>query len=447
MLCQFSFWNYKSFRDETTLDFCPANISEHPDHLIEEPISKEKFLPIAVIYGPNGGGKTTVLDAFQHLRSRIFRINEIDEPSGELDINVVQPRKKARRDKTISFAFDPQCADQPTGWSVSFITEGYEYKYTLVMFAGQITEESLYAKNLKTEDVLMLYERKDSIVLGKDLQGIHVDDVDSSRPLLSLISSFYKQKHILNVADWFKRSKGLNYGSNIILENSLLLPEESNPAYKTFFKVLQSMGIEITNIDVEEDIEGSPVKIYTVYNYNGRKIRLEYSEESSGTQKIFSLLIHLFKSLLAGTPIFVDELDAKLHPKLLEKLISLYTDPEINTNGGQLIFTSHDLYTMDSKFLRRDEIWFAARRDDFSSKLYSLAEFRKDGVNNTNGKQPRKDENYSKQYIKGHYGADPYFQRIENWMVNHERKTPKKGRQRTRRQNRPRKNGTKTTQN
>ena len=174
------------------------------------------------------------------------------------------------------------------------------------------------------------------------------------------------------------------------------------------------MGIKIHNLKIEEDVDGNTESIYTVYRYNDSEVSLEFFDESSGTQKMFSLLLYVLLSIRTGRPFFVDELDAKLHPKLLETILSLYTDPSINTNGAQLIFTSHDLHTLNSKFLRRDEIWFAARRDDFSSKLYALSDFKK---SSSNGQPPRKDENYAKQYIEGRYGADPYFQRIENWTV------------------------------
>lgn len=42
--------------------------------------------------------------------------------------------------------------------------------------------------------------------------------------------------------------------------------------------------------------------------------------------------------------------------------------------GAQLIFTSHDMSTLNSSVFRRDEIWFAAQGNDGSSSLYSLAD-------------------------------------------------------------------------
>lgn len=57
----------------------------------------------------------------------------------------------------------------------------------------------------------------------------------------------------------------------------------------------------------------------------------------------------------------IDELDAKVHLVLLRHVVGLYNNMEINKNGAQLIFTSHDLSTMNNDVFRRDEIWFAAK--------------------------------------------------------------------------------------
>ena len=53
----------------------------------------------------------------------------------------------------------------------------------------------------------------------------------------------------------------------------------------------------------------------------------------------------------------IDELDAKLHPKLLRYVISLFKNMNVNKKGAQLLFTSHDLSTMKNTVFRRDEIW------------------------------------------------------------------------------------------
>ena len=102
--------------------------------------------------------------------------------------------------------------------------------------------------------------------------------------------------------------------------------------------------------------------------------------------------------------VIIDELDAKLHPKLLRYVISLFKNKEINKYGAQLLFTSHDMYTLKNTIFRRDEIWFAAENASHESEIYSLHEIRgedNDRIKNTAA--------YDKQYLEGRYGADPYL--------------------------------------
>ena len=72
MLCQFTVKNYKSIRDEVTFDMQAAAISEHEDKIIKD-IDGEMYLPVSVIYGPNGGGKSNVLEALHTLNSKVLR--------------------------------------------------------------------------------------------------------------------------------------------------------------------------------------------------------------------------------------------------------------------------------------------------------------------------------------------------------------------------------------
>lgn len=77
-------------------------------------------------------------------------------------------------------------------------------------------------------------------------------------------------------------------------------------------------------------------------------------------QKMIVVIPLILMALNEGRLLIVDELDAKLHPKLLRYIISIFKDKNINKYGAQLVFTSHDIITMRSTVYRRDEIWFAA---------------------------------------------------------------------------------------
>lgn len=72
MLCQFSFQNFKSYREETTFDFQASSVPEFADSLI----TKDKcssLLPVSAVYGPNGGGKSNLLLALASLISTVVK--------------------------------------------------------------------------------------------------------------------------------------------------------------------------------------------------------------------------------------------------------------------------------------------------------------------------------------------------------------------------------------
>ena len=73
MLCQFSFSNFKSYRNETTFDFQAANLPEFNDTLIQFEKTND-LLPVGVIYGPNGGGKSNLLQAMTCLISTVVPV-------------------------------------------------------------------------------------------------------------------------------------------------------------------------------------------------------------------------------------------------------------------------------------------------------------------------------------------------------------------------------------
>ena len=66
MLVQFAIKNFQSIKNRVVLDMRKININEHKETLIEE-----EYLPVSVLYGPNGGGKSTVLRALNSFFSII----------------------------------------------------------------------------------------------------------------------------------------------------------------------------------------------------------------------------------------------------------------------------------------------------------------------------------------------------------------------------------------
>ena len=404
MLCQFSVKNYKSIRDELTFDMLASAISEHNDRVIKD-IDDEEFLPVSVIYGPNGGGKSNVLKAIQTLITMV--------------LNPILATQNLTKDYSINnypvipFLFSDEKKQDPTEFDIFFRTQKTEYKYSIEVCNNEILFEKLERIKFETGRRSLLLNRENGeISLKGDLQNLKISiGLSKCLPLLSYLGITYMDNEIVHdVIDWFEsRICFLNYG-NPSLELKMAI-DTSEDIKKLVLKMIKETDLDIEDYRVEKT-GNNEVEVFTKHIVDGYKAELNLSEESSGTKKLFGILPFIAKSLLEGNTLVIDELDAKIHPLLLKHIIELFTDMKVNRYGAQLIFTSHDLSTMTSKIFRRDEIWFVAKVNGQNSKLYSLVEFKTD-----KGEVVRKDAKYDKQYLEGKYGADPYLRKIIDWST------------------------------
>ena len=211
---------------------------------------------------------------------------------------------------------------------------------------------------------------------------------------------------IVDVIRWLEECI-IRYYANPLAEQQILLSDD-DVSKKQFITMMNDMGIGISGYRFDNQSN----EFYLQRTLHDVLYELPFSSESDGTRKLFAALPVILMALKEGRLMVVDELDAKLHPKLLRYVIRLFTNREINKNGAQLLFTSHDMSTMKNSIFRRDEIWFAALDKENSSIVYSLSELRKennDPINNTAA--------YDKQYLEGRYGADPYLKNMLSWEV------------------------------
>ena len=402
MLCQFTVKNFKSIRDEVTLDMQAAAISEHEDRVIIDR-DEEKYLPVSAVYGPNGGGKSNVLAALNTLVAKVLRPLFATEDSDEKVLLqkriIVEP-----------FAFS-KCKDEPTEFELFFRTDAAEYRYILHVKRDIVLYESLDKVKIETGRRSALFTRDESgIVLKGAFAKLKVsDELSKTLTLLSYLGIAYKGNAVVrDVLSWFEYGINfLNYGNPI--QELRMAVSTSEDVKLLMLDMIQEMDLNIVDFRVEKKESGG-IDIFTKHRIDGVETEIDLFDESSGTQKLFGMLPFIAESLLTGTVLVVDELDAKIHPLLLRHIIMMFNDMSINRHKAQLIFTSHDLSTMNSEVFRRDEIWFVAKGNAQNSQLYSLVEFK-----NEKGESVRKDAKFDKQYLEGKYGADPYLRRIIDW--------------------------------
>ena len=407
MLCQFTVKNFKSIRDEVTFDMQAAAISEHEDRIIKD-VDEELYLPVSAVYGPNGGGKSNVLEALHSLVTKVLRPLYATSNNEEIAIKmkklVIEP-----------FAFEEETRNKPTEFELFFRTKMAEYRYELTVKREIIEYERLDRIKLDTGRKSALFERnEDEITLKGAFSRLKTsDELSDTLPLLSYLGITYRKNEVVqDVLDWFDEEINfLNYGNP--MQELRMAVSKSEDVKKLMLQMIQEMDLDIVDFRVEEK-ENDRIEVFTKHIIDEYEAELNLFDESSGTKKLFGLLPFIAKSLLKGTTLVIDELDAKIHPVLLKYLIMTFSDMEKNKKGAQLIFTSHDLSTMNSEVFRRDEIWFVAKGNRQNSKLYSLVEFK-----NKKGESVRKDAKFDKQYLEGKYGADPYLRKIIDWgMVN-----------------------------
>lgn len=402
MLVQFTVQNFKSIKKPATLDLQATAFSEHRNTLLRSPAG-DLLLPLSVIYGPNGGGKSNVLEAIGALvRKVVVPIYMATHTVGAMPGYPSAP--------IMPFVFDPHTKNEPSTFEVFFQTGLAEYRYCLHTKEEKVVYERLDRVKFSTKKQSGLFERdSNGLKMIGDFRSLKVTrDLSSTMPVLSFLGMTYENDEIVNdVLNWFKTKIAvIDYGKP--QQELWVSIANSEQARKLVLSMMQEMDLDIVDYRTEER-PNHTLAVFTKHRVGDSEIELSLNEESSGTQKIFGLLPQIAISLLQGSALVIDELDAKVHPLLLRYLIKLFRDPEINQHNSQLIFTSHDLTNMTNEVFRRDEIWFVAKGLDRGSVLYCLADFKTD-----NGKV-RNDAVYAKQYLEGKYGADPYLQRIINW--------------------------------
>ncbi|MBC5626609.1 ATP-binding protein [Clostridium sp. NSJ-49] len=398
MLIQFNFRNYKGFKYETSLDMTATSLKEHQYNLID--MGSEKILKIAAIYGANASGKSTVIEAFGFMNS--FILNSFKYSTSNIDI----PLKR--------YAFDKNSKLEPAEFEVFIKYKNDEYQYGFKIDNKKVLEEWLYKRDFrskKTAKYKSLFER-----VGKQIEcSTQLKDAKSlaliteDNTLFLSICSNAKIPYVKDVMEWFSNTTIVDMGDCEIeglITRGVSSIIEDRKYQKELVRFLNAIDINIVDIKVEKiNVEGEKNR-YRIYSYHNIEdsselVAIPFYEESSGTQKMFSLYSLFKNSIELGMPIFIDELDAKLHPLLMKYIISMFHSEETNENGAQLIYTAHDDFTLNKDIFRRDQIWFVEKDINSVATLYSLSEYK------VGDKKVRNDASYNKDYLSGKYGAIP----------------------------------------
>lgn len=415
MLIRFSFKNFKSFKDENLLDMEATALKEHEYNIAKT--ENIDLLKVAAIYGANASGKTNVLQAFDYMKKRIL-VSDDSKKNSPID-----------EENIYSFMIN----NEPISLEVEILAKNDKiYKYGFEVLKNSIVSEWLYIK--KVNKFYSIFEREKNNVTMKSNNKISgLANIDERTLFLNIYSKIDKDNEDFNnVYEWFVNANYLDLGNprfEDFINNRISLKILSDEKYKKellrFIKTFDSgiEGIKTTPDSIEEiQNNNRVVKVELIHRGEDNKLKaLPLDLESNGTRKMFHLFDFFMDALKNGMVLFIDELDAKLHPLLTRYIINLFHNSETNIGNGQLIYSTHDTVNLNKDTFRRDEIWFTEKNRDGVSEIYALSDYiLEDDEDSKNkiGKKVRNDATYNKDYLTGRYGAIPV---LEEFEINYEK--------------------------
>ena len=405
MLIRFSFKNFKSFKNENCLDMEATSLKEHEYNVAK--VDNGEYLKVSAIYGANASGKTNVLQAFDYMKKRIL-VSDDSKKNSPID-----------EENVYSFMIN----NDPIALEVEILAKNNKiYKYGFEVLKDTIISEWLFEK--RVNKFYSIFERENNNVSMKPNKISDLVNIDERTLFLNIYSKIDRNNEdFSSVYDWFVNSTYLDLGNpnfERFINNRVSLKILSDENYKKellkFIKTFDSgiEGIKTTPDSIEAVKSNNGIIDIEVIHKgeNGELKALPFYLESNGTRKMFHLFDFFMDALKNGMVLFVDELDAKLHPLLTRYIINLFHNSDTNKGNGQLIYSTHDTVNLNKETFRRDEIWFAEKDKDGISEIYALSDYILEDDKNA-GKKVRNDATYNKDYLTGRYGAIPVLKEFE----------------------------------
>lgn len=323
-----------------------------------------------------------------------------------------------------SILFEPHMglSDIPSEISVSFVIDKRVFEYSLEFDAQKILMEELKELSRTTERVTAKtissrkWNDKDERYIYKD-GALGIGSVNELRRNASMIASAMQKDSPASLAEmisdywsdcvmvhnlWLGGNREDNDAGDRLLQKRLkALLNKDNEALRVQVKeILQKYDIGFD--DFSEQVVTLPndekFSIYYInHKFKGSEFLIKLPMESSGTKRLISTLTSIVSALLVdkGGIAIIDEIDAFLHPDIVEALVDLFIYPETNPNRAQLLFSTHNHRLLES--FDKQQIILTEKNDEGKTESWRLDEV--EGVKST--------DNYYTKYITGAYGARP----------------------------------------
>lgn len=423
MLIELSVQNFRSIRERQTFSMVAApRLIKGKQNKFTPKVKGERFpalLKVAAIYGPNASGKSTLVLAFDLL----VKLAQQQPTTEKVAFNVTP------------FRFDESLLDQPSMIEVHFIKNETRYSFEVALTRDRIVAEVLTM--YRGGDAHELYSRRyqpaadgthgaEIYVFGDDLEGgseLHKvwQRLTGPQTLFltqAVANSSEELTQLKAPREWLTSLLVVKDGMRAWGRASQRLVAEAPPLGDVIASLLSDVDIPVTAIrskltqpktetgreplqgDGHERLSASStptVRTTLTHRTALGDAEFDFSEESDGTKNLFGFSIPWLAFLSNGGTMnlmVVDELDSSLHPKLVEALIRKHVqgDPLC-----QLLFTTHDTHLMDTKLLRRDQLWVTDRDIYGATQLRSIHDF-----------EGRESEDVEKRYFEGRYRGLPF---------------------------------------
>lgn len=402
MILNFSIQNFGSIKDKQTLSF-EADKSDHLEEAYVTRCGGRRILKLALLYGANASGKTTVLKALDFLRKL-----------------VVEPKsKKTERLDFEPYLFDPDTPKQPTVLSIEFIRNEVRYAYRVEFTQEAVVAEELYA--YYTPNKARIYQRTTDlerqfveIKFGSKMtkskavkQSLTANTLWNNTVLGGYLKTNVDSKELQEVVDWFKLYLKRMVQPQTSFEDLILFQMEDGEILSSdMIPILQQADLHISDIVIQsreivdrqevedflslindhhsvmskgdviefrEEAKAVIKKVMLEHTVNGEKYQLPLAEESRGTKRYYDFAGLLALFIKDPRAMLIDELESSLHPDLYRHFIVSYL---LNTKDSQILATTHNRELLDDRDLfRNDAIWFTDKSNADATELYSLADF------------------------------------------------------------------------
>lgn len=317
------------------------------------------------IYGHNGSGKTSFLNAVQQFISLItfapsmlspFVVNQMLFESEIVKIRNNQKYNEENLIGTIAFEYDLDGSNYEYLLSTSRIkgiVKEYLKKDGNFVFEREMMSYTYQNKNFKFKD-------GDSLIVPL-LRKLAPDEIDDDR-IQKSFSYFNSFAHIklqdINLGGYVTCSLFNNKDIfDLLVEKSKEI-KDLLEEYKDFpiYEIKKN-----NNIQPNESTKRLQEYRVELLDNDGFKVVLPFNMISNGMRNN-SILLSLVLSMPKNSVIFIDELEYALHPSALETFIKIVQRKQI-----QLVFSSHNTNIL--QYLRPDQIYFAKWNKGYSKLL------------------------------------------------------------------------------